>query len=467
MLKAGRAAVFAIIVMALSVYAQAADFDITDVAISNMAWGNQTISFNVKSNTDQMAFLTTVIWLGYSGEDLVPQRVVQKSIFMEPMAAVKMELPVGVVGNYGTCRINVGIYQVVDTLDQILESQKIFSHDFTQSFPMPAGLREATGGGLMVPAYVDKTTVFDNHMGRVLAFFLYQGKSVREIAELTGASEEFIRQGIDTLESYGYAKKEGDRPVLTFNVITRDRFNKLRPAIDAAVTGLVDVLKANLPVYDSTVRALVEQGVVTAQKDNLIDPGSVLHHKHPVVLCLFLWNVLGREFVNGGNDFNIFQLSDPCNAFMGDFMHLVGGPPENMGAGYYYYIADRDTYQMHCGTSHMPILCMPNYRQRFLEHKRIDWSFVRDSSAVFYTYTDEKAQIPVSMLMDGATPYVENLKKIIEQEFSVPQENRYLLGVKYWCWNLVVGEVMNELELSGLVEREGYGFYSLQKALVR
>ncbi len=467
MTKTGRIAVLTMMGVIMSACVWAADIDISGVTISEMSWGNRTVSFNIRNNMDDVAYLTAVVRLSYSGEELTPRRMMQKSIFMEPAATAKMELPIGVVGNYGTCHINVGVYAVVDTLDILLESQRIFSHDISHTFPVPAGLKEAIDGGLMVPGYVDRTTVFDNHFGRILAFLLYRGKSVNEIAMLTGATEKFVRQGIDTLDNYGYVKKEGDRHVLTFNVITDERVKRLRPEINNAVAGLIEVLKKNLPAYDSTVQALVEQGVVTAQKDNIIDPGSILHHKHPVVLCLFLWNVLGREFVNNGNAFNIFQLSDPCNAYMADFMHLVSGPPENTGDGFYYFIADKDTYQMHCGTGHMPILCGPDYRERLLAHKRVDWSFLRDSSAVFYTYTDEKAQIPVSMLMDGAIQHVENLKKAVEMEFNTREEGRYLRGVKYWCWNLVVGEVMKELESMGLLEKEGFGTYSLQKALVQ
>ncbi len=467
MLKTGRIMILTILAVMIAMSALAADVDVTDAAVSKLAWGNRTVSFTAQNNTEDLKYLTTIVTLSYSGGKLSPWRMNRGSEILEPGASAKEELPIGIPANYGICNINLSVYSVVDTLDRVMESQKVFSKDFSHSFLMPASLSAALNGDLMVPDYVDKTAVYDNDFGRILTYFLSQGKSVDEIAQITGTDDDFVRSEIDTLVTYGYAKIVADQPMLTFNVINDSRVQRLRPAMDATVDGLVSVIEKNMPLYDSTVKAMVAGGEITGQENNILDPGSILHHKHPVILCLYLWNVLGREFVNNGNVFNIFQLSDPCNAYMSDYMYLVSGSPENTSPGFYYFIPDKNVYQLHCGTSAMPIICGQNYRDDFLKHKRVDWSFVRDSSAIFYTYTDEKVQKPVSMLMDGAIPYVDSLKKAVEKEFSSSDEGRYLRGVKYWCWNLVVDKVMKRIEADGVAAPEGFGFYSLQKALNR
>ena len=465
MFKTGRIMILTVLAVMFSMSAWAADINISDAAVSKMAWGNRSVSYSAKNNTEDLKYLTTIVSLKYSGGKLSPMRMNQKSAILTPGESAKEEIPIGIPANYGICNINISVYSVVDTLDRVMESQRIYSKDFSQSFLMPASLSAALNGELMVPDYVDKTAVFDNDFGRILTYLLSQGKSVDEIAQIAGTDNDFVRSEIDTLVAYGYARLVNEQPVLTFNVITDSRVKKLEPAIDKTVDGLVGVIENNMPLYDSTVKAMVADGEITSQENNILDPGSILHHKHPVILCLYMWNVLGREFVNNGNSFNIFESSDPCNAYMADYMYLVSGSPANTSPGFYYFIPSKGIYQLHCGLTKMPIICNQNYRDNYLQHKRVDWSFVRDSSAIFYTYTDEKVQKPVSMLMDGAIPYVDNLKKTVEKEFSGGDESRYLHGVKYWCWNLVVEKVMKRLEADGIAEPEGYGFYSLQKAL--
>lgn len=465
MKKRGPASIILIMLFMLSNNVVAQDIKVSDLNLTDWVWGNQNLTCQIENTSGNYEQLVITAYQEYGGEDLTPFRSERHSLFMAPSSEQMFDMPIDIIGNYGTCKLTFSVYSVIDTLDQLQESQLVFSKELIHTFEMPEELRTAIDGKINTPTFVRQTPTFDNHFHRVLAFLLGRGKNTDEIATMTGATRDYIDQSLARLEEYGCLEMSGGVPTLSFNIITDERAKGLMPAINKAVDGIYDMIVKNLPAYDSSLQAMIAAGEATSQKDNIVDPSSVLHHKHPVIQGLFLWNILGREFVNDGKRFVILWKSDPCVAEMGEFMHLVSGPESNMSGGFYLYVIEKKSYRIHCGTDPMPIICRTVNKDRKARGYTSQWSFVRSESPIFYAYTDEKVQKPVSMLIDGTIPYLEGLKNTLGEEFGSANEQKFIKGTRYWCWNLVVTKIMEKLEAEKLVEKEGFGYYSLQKAM--
>ncbi len=447
------------LMMLMAASAVSADFTVGKVSLSSKSWGNQTATFKIE-NTG--AIYKTVVALSdvtFSGGLLNPRRVERKIILIAPEESAEVELPVTIPGEFGNCNVRVRLFDVVDTLDQLLPTQQFYDDTTTFTFEMSPELKKIISEYIHVPAFVENNDHFDNSFIRVLLYLIYLGKSSGDIAELCNADPTFVEYSIAFLEGEGYLKITGGGLTPTFTVINTELAQKARPAIDKAIEDLYQLLLINVPRYENNVRALVAEGILTSNPEDLIDPGSVLHHKYPVVLGLFLWHTLGNKYINDGEPFDIFEDSDPCNAMMGDYMYLVNAGEKDFGRGFYYAV-DGAKQRFYCGIRPMPIQCDPKYRDFAKKERKPAWSFDRSHSAVFYTYTDMKVQIPVSMLNKGTESIISKLQYDVDKVFNTDNQGAYIKGARYWCWNLVVQELVEKLEAKKIIEQEGEGTFS-------
>ncbi|UCD17236.1 MAG: hypothetical protein JSV44_12420 [Candidatus Zixiibacteriota bacterium] len=446
--------------------AAASDFEIGDIALSSQSWGDQTATFSVKNISPEHKTITALATVDYSNNYLTPSRSTKTVVVLGSETSTIVRLPVIIPGNYGKCSVKIDLYDVIDSLDMPLESQLIQSREISIDFPMAEDLKPIIIEKLHVPNFVEENDYFDNFINRALVFLLHRGKTVDEITTLVNAETDFVKSAITGLVEAGYLAEKENSHTTAFEVIDQEDIRALRSSIDETAGDVVEVISGNLSAYDSTIAAMIADGKLTADPGNVVDPGSVLHHKYPVIIGLLLWDILGREFVNDGKVFNIFENSDPCNAFMGDFMYLVHGTDDDVGKGFYYYIKDKRSEQFHCGITAMPILCDPRYRELGTRNVYVNWSFVKSQAAIFYFYSENKVRGPLSILMDGAMPFVDGLKKIVDETFGSRGEDSGIRGARLWCWNLVVSKVMAQLEQKQILEREGLGLFSFTKTYV-
>jgi hypothetical protein len=207
---------------------------------------------------------------------------------------------------------------------------------------------------------------------------------------------------------------------------------------------------------------MIADGRLTEDKRDALHGGTILYHKYPFTLTLFLWDLLGREFVNDGKPFDIFDASEPCNAFMGDYMHLVEGSG-NRGETFYYYTTEKDQDKIYCGIGDYKVDCIPaNYRERARRGLRVNWRFSHDKPALIFLYDAEKIRPPISVLMDGTMEHVDRLREKVHEIFGNGNYERFQHGIKYWCWDMVVTELVKRLEKDRLLEKEGDGIYTFQ-----
>jgi|WetSurMetagenome_2_1015567.scaffolds.fasta_scaffold55495_3 hypothetical protein len=454
---------FTILMILLAGMAGAEGFQVGDINLSSTNWGNQTVNVNVLNISGEYKWIAVRTQVIFSDSLLTPRRNSQKTIFMEPDLNKKLELPYEFPGNYGRGVVRVSLYELVDTLDPLYESLRFFEKDIPVEFPVPDSLVGLVSDGINVPMYAEKSDLFDNLFNRLFFILLYQGKSLTDIARLTGADSVFVNMTLRRLMVEGLISQTDNVYDPNFAVIDISLISKLRPAMDSTMLSIYNSITAGLPRYDSLVADYLKTGKIKNDKNNLFDPGTVLYHKYPTVIGLLLWNRLGVDFVSDGMPFNIFVGSDPCAARMAEFTHFVLGNGNNMGRSLFMNFNDNNEEgKFYCSGDSVIFNCYLLSSPGVLPVV-FDWAVSEKNPMIYFTYNDAVTKEPLAILAGDAIGNIRNLKTKIEMELAGSKNARHIRGIRYWCWNLIVTEVIKKLETDKVLIREGSGLYMFER----
>jgi hypothetical protein len=251
--------------------------------------------------------------------------------------------------------------------------------------------------------------------------------------------------------------------MLNYSVIDKNNLNQLRSSINSTVDELYENIKNNLDSYDKTITELAEQGALTKDPNDLLDGGSVLYHKHASVFGLYLWDKLGREFINDGEPFSVFEGSNQNKISMGDFMYMVEGGKEYSGETFYYYLNDSRGERMYVGIVDEPMSVEPSVQ--FTSDLPGGWNFGPDRQPMLYSYNPDKTEKPFESLAEGVTEIMNKMKADIDKLYPPVKDDEKNRGPRYWCWNVIVSDVIKKFEEEKIIEREGSGIYVFQKSV--
>jgi len=455
-------AVLLIIVPALFVSADD-DFKIGPISMNAQTWGTDIASFEVKYTGYEYKFVVATSTVEYTEGPYHPIRHFKKTYFLEPESSVNVELPVIIPASYGKAEIRIVLYDVVDTLDQIFESQKFFEKTIPVEFDAPTRLTDEVDFDIALPVLMEQNDLFDNALTRIVPVLLNRGKSLDEIAYLCNADPTIIDDVVRALVAKHFVVMAGEKVRPGFLVIDRATIDKLTPSIDKATDEIYNIIKTNLPAYDSLLKQLVKSGEVTSDPNDILSGTSILHHKYPLIMTFLLWNILGRSFISDGAPFDIFKGSDPCNGEMGEFFYMVPAGEEFVGKSFYYQTTVFGQESAFCGYGRFGISCEANYEEKAKENIPVQWFFERDSKEMAFLFETSKLIRPVTTLMEGTNPPMLDLRTKIDGTLNGYLYGLYGKGARYWCWNLVVTGVMDRLVENNDIKKEGSGLYSFQR----
>jgi len=441
----------------------AADLKVEDITVASLSWGNQTAKIKLTNLSYDYKTIVIKTDLSFEGSELNPKRTSKKPFIIDPIYSATLNEPIEIPGNYGALKLKFTFYDVVDTLDPLYESQVFFTKEISNSFPVPEGMKAYLGAPLALPMFVDRSPLFDNQFTRYYFLFLKLGKKPEEIAGLMKTNLNYINFIADKLVAGKYLVRSGGENIPNFAVVDNSALTTLRPIINETTEKLYSAMKANLPKYDSVMTAMVSRGELTRDRDNIMEIGSVLYHKYPVILGLLLWNKIGREFINDGPRFSIFENSDPCRADMGEFMYMAVSASDLSGRSFYYDLIDVDGERFHTSIGDVSLVCEP-VGESYKVVNKYYWNFLETDFPIIFSYDDETNSDLLAILGEGCVKLTEPLKEAINKLYLEGKDLRKVRGARYWSWNLVITGVMDKLDKSKLAVKEGNGIYTFQKS---
>jgi len=439
-------------IIALSATVLAQDFKVGEIRLSSTTWGKHIASFDLTNLGEYFSFVVATAEVDFPESVIDSKRLTRKTFIVQPPELEKLEMPFVIHGNIGKGTVLINLYNVVDTLDPLFESQKFYSRKFEFNIEIPISLKTIVDSGLQVPSIVNLTSTFDNLFNRIVIFLINRGKSLAEIAQSTGVEKSFIEKTASVLADEGLLDLQDSTYKPTFIVLENNQARAIEPAIDKAVTDIYSTVTGNIHKYDSTLTALASKGLLTKDESNVLDGGSILYHKYPTFLGLFFWELLGSDFINDGNDILIYEGSDLCRARMGDYMFMVIGRSDYVGITFYNKLQGGNVDGFYCGAI-SPILKCGSKK----------WAFEQDNSPIYYTYNEDKINLPLSILAEGVNDHITVLERALSDSFPNDKDKDSFKGVRYWCWNLVVDKLMSKLIENEVLKMDGKGIFLLQK----
>ena len=454
----------ALLVLAATVAASdSTDFRVGEVRLSSTAWGEQTASFDLTNLSPDYRFITMLTQVRFPDVPQEAARVNRRSLLVAPGATVPLKISYEIPGQYGQGLLNIRLYDVVDTLDMLLESQLFYDREFEFNIAVPPRIQPIIDGGVHTPVFVDRTYAFDSDFLKIVLVLLHRGKSTAQIARLADVDEDYMVSTMNYLLGRGLVDStaSGFRP--TVAIIDEAVREMIMSGVDETVAELYGLLEENLAAYEGALEGLIEAGEVTSDPNNLLEGTSILHHRYPVVLGLLLWDELGRDFVNDGQPFEAMRGADPCQGDMGEYLYLVTGDESGVGNTFYFYRNDRQGDRFYIGTGRPEISCGEDFTGRRQRGKSANWIFARGNPPIYYTIDPPRLKTALAVLAGGTREPLSALRESLDRVIGERQSDEVLGGARYWCWNMVVSELIDRLEKSGAIEKEGSGIYLIHK----
>lgn len=450
-----------IVIFAGSAFAQPSAIEIKDLSMPADGWGDNKISFKAFNHDEYIKFIVVKSVLEFEGASSPYENENRFTAFLEPGFWFEMDPIVTIPGNYGTATIKLEFYDVVDTMDMALPEQKFLDTAFSVEIKMPESARPWLQKAATFPPRVNEHPYFDNQFVRMMYAMIAEGKSRAEIAEITGASPDYVEANLKKMIGNRYLKKEGANVVPTFPVILTEEAEQVVKLVDKTVESLMSIVADNYSGYGKALDSLIEAGLLVGDSDNVLGPERVLYRPYVIISTLLLWHKMGTQFVTDGNPLAPYTNTDVCNANIVNFMYAAPSNIEFHGHHFYALIRDGGSGRL-VFTGHIPkIHCEGNFpAQPGIPAKAI-WRNDSEDQPEYFVYNPKTIEPMLEVLKKGTDDIIETalaeLKKI-----SVEQgREEVTTGYRYWFWNLVASKTLDSLIEQRVVEPYGNDNYIL------
>ena len=437
--------------------AQQPEVIVGKIGLPEQAWGMQTLPFDVTNNTDWLKFLIVETDVAFEGSYVNPHRVVRTNFVLEPLMKLTVDSRLEIPPNYGQLFLKIRIYDVVDTLDNLVLGKVVFEQPFSIRFPAPESVIPYFQDRITLPPLAGEHGLLDNEFSRLMLLMLHEKKTPQEIAVICQTDTTYVREVAERMVEERYLKKEADQYSVIVPIISKEYAEAGRSLADRISDRLTERLTANLANRRTVIDSLRESGIYSGDSTNFTEGGMLLYRPFPLVGGLYLWQVLGQKFVSRSQGLHVFAGTDPCNARIGPYLYLVqGGDYFN---GHHFYTADPTSggYNSQFGDSIPKIDCKPGFDKRPVARESIDWTFTSPDHPDTYLY-DSTFINPMLRAIDAGVDEIlsdalTELGTINKQFYSTEPT----LGTRYWFWNLTASLTLDKMIENGVITRTGNG----------
>jgi hypothetical protein len=171
---------------------------------------------------------------------------------------------------------------------------------------------------------------------------------------------------------------------------------------------------------------------------------------------------LGSQFITDSAMLDIFKGTDPCNAYLPDYMYGVQGGDFFNG---HHYIQESDLtghIVVQFGDSIPKIKCPDLYPYPTIMEMGNDWNY--ETSYQYELFVMDTAfTAPVIRAMDpGFAPILTSSRDELKKKLDAIKPNLTTTGMRFWFWNLVASRTLDKLVSTGTLQRRNNGQYRLE-----
>lgn len=454
---------FALLAMAVNLSAQAPEVTVGEINLSGLRWGPQTATFSVTNNADYEKTISVLTGIMFDGTYMDPHRSHRANYYIAPGETKEISQQFAIPGNYGVAELKIGVYDVVDTLDPLLDYQKVAEQPWRLEYHIPDALLGYFQEEITLPPLVSNNKDFDTEFSRLFVMLLNDGYSYGQIADLIGCDTSFVEYSGRVMQEKGYMKIANGKPVLTFPVITEPEAIEARELAEKVADELAGLVEANIPAHRENLKTLAMQKIIPPNEDDFMNGGAALYYTYPTVTALLFWYELGRDFIDPSKQLTIYENTDFCRAHIPLHMYAVQGGPYYNGTALYAAELHAERPQIWFLDSIPDVWCIENFEDAPTLYPGIHWHWVDDIAPEPFVLDTTIIERGLRGIGKGTEALVTKAKaefKTIEDKYG---HKEYLPGARYWFWNIVASRATIKLIDKGVIVRRSDGFFSYEK----
>jgi len=457
---AGIAVILILMLASLAVTAQETpEIQLSDIELPNLRWGTQEASLNITNNGDMLKYVAIVVDVRFSGSYLEPQRELTTFVILSPGESKDVRPVVRIPGNYGRATVTIGFYDVTDTSDIVLPTQKFNDQLFSINYHCPDVIASYFTEKITMPPRVDVHHDFDNEFSRVLLYLLAEGKSVEQIAEMAAADVSFVEEIADNLVARGYARKNDDQYLPVFPIITVKEAELVKPLVLKTTETLTELIRWKIPAYRSQLDEMAKAGTIAADSNEFMNGGSFLYHRYPTIGAFLLWYDLGQQFVIKRERLDIYKDTDPCDANIRYFMYAAQGGDTFNGTHFYHWFISPRGNSVFFGKNSPVLDCSQGQVRTGNKKSRTAWHHTRADKPEDFMFDSSLVPEALVPFHDGTDLLLEETLEDLTRVAKEFGRKTVSFGYRYWFWNQVATRTLEALVDEGLLQPNANGQY--------
>ncbi len=456
--------VIAVIIVSvpISVFADDGDLSVGDVDLSGLGWGDQTISIEVENKTDYLKYIISNTNLTFEGVYANPEFRVKTVYILEPYQKINISPEFFIPGNYGTVTINLTMYDVIDTLDELMPWSKFYEQPFIIKFHPSDEILPYLQEKTTFPPRVDVHPYFNNEFVRLLFTLLSEGKSVEEIASMNKCDVAFVQDRIDMYVKNGYLKADNKTYKTTFPFITRKEAEGGKKIADSISDKLAALINKNFDSYFTVIDELVTAKIIPRDSNDFISGASLLYKPTPVISTFVLWFELGKNFITRSAPLVIYDGTDICDARNLQYMYMVDGGPYFNGSHFFGLFYGTDNYSILFSADPLRVICKENF-QSYAVKKTGVWNYDRKFLPEFFIVDSADVRPLITALTVGSKDILKEAYNELKKNSLENGHEKVAIGQRYWMWNLIATLTLDKLYANGTLQKRGDSYFRYDK----
>lgn len=442
-----------------AVSAQSDEIAVGDVGVTGLKWGKQAIAIELTNQSEYPKFISSEIELKFSNTYLNTERVARSNDLLLPGETKTISPEVFIPGGIGKAEMFLRLYDVIDTLDELLDYQRFYEQPFILNLKIPDQAVGYYNKKITFPPRVESHPYFSSEFSRVFIVMLNEGKSLEEIAEINDCDMSYIKEVAKLFTRYNYISKTDNGYKLNFPVITEAEAEQARPIAERTADSLAKLLFDNYQRYDAITDSLIAAKAIPDDTNDFISGATLVNQPYAVLSGLELWYVLGRNFITRSAPFKNFDGTDICHAGNWQYMYTVVGGDYFNGTHFYGYVENMHDIDVLFAEHEPSIVCKDGFLEAHGVGGSTNWKY-------------EYPHFPEFFVLDTVVmqPYFDQLSKhtqaLLASTYEEIKANAIAFGhpkcdfaYRYWFWNLTATLTLNKLVDEYGVERRGEGHF--------
>lgn len=460
--------IFSIIIIAISfllsvsVFAQQNDIHVGDVELSSLTWGEQTVNIELENKTEYLKFIITNTDLLFEGMYANPESNVETIYILEPLQKINISPEIFIPGNYGTVTIKLDVYDVIDTLDELMPSQKFFEQPFVIKYHPSDEIFPYLEEKVTFPPRVDLHPLFNNEFVRLLFALLSEGKSVKEIASMNKCDTTFVNSQIALYLKNGYLVPYEGSYRTKFPFITREEAESARKIAMDTSDKLVAIFLENIGSYFTVIDSLTEAKTIPRDSNDFISGAALLYKPTPVISTFVLWFELGREFITRSAPLLLYDGTDICNARNTQFMYMVDGGDYFNGSHFFGLFYGNGYYSVMFSEEPLQVECKKNFNLQSVRRTGV-WEYDRKFLPEFFIIDTADIRPLISLMTKGCDEILKEAYDGLKKNTFTHGQDKVYIGHRYWMWNLIATLTLDKLYKNGALQKRGDSFFRFDK----